>query len=84
MPLDLDEGDFYSLSLRYPQNGIPTYGGHETREPAWTVPVDIYFLKSDGPERRYEWDVTVYRKLLDGTTQPVSPPSETRTFFWVE
>jgi tetratricopeptide (TPR) repeat protein len=81
---DLKENEFYSLSLHYQREGKPVYAGGEITETSWLVPWEMFYLQADGPERRYEWDVTVYRRLTNGSTQPVSQTSETRAFFWIE
>jgi tetratricopeptide (TPR) repeat protein len=81
---DLRDDEFYSISVRYIRHQELVYAGDKTRDTSWTLPRELYYLQADGPERRYEWDITVYRTLADGSTEAVSPPSPTRAFFWTE
>jgi RNA polymerase subunit RPABC4/transcription elongation factor Spt4 len=81
----LAKDEYYAVRLRWKQNGQTAYGGDNVREPYWRVLKSLYG-KADLPARLYEWEVTVYRKVknADGseTDMPISPKSETWTFYW--
>ncbi|MGC8786864.1 MAG: zinc ribbon domain-containing protein [Anaerolineae bacterium] len=82
----LAEDQWYALSLRFTADGIVHYSGTWTKETNWLVPRELY-TKAGQSERAFQWDVTVMRQTgikADGGLEGValSPPSETRIFFW--
>lgn len=79
-PVELGEGEYYAVRMVYPFNGQPTYGGINTRETQWTVPLELY-QKIDPPLNRYEWYVIIERSQDEGAIA-VSPESERRHFIW--
>ncbi len=79
-PVELGEGEYYAVRMVYPYNGQPTYGGINTTETQWTVPLQLY-QQIDPPLNRYEWYVIVERSQDEGAI-PVSPESERRHFIW--
>jgi RNA polymerase subunit RPABC4/transcription elongation factor Spt4 len=81
----LADNEFYALRLRWKEGGKTAYGGTNIRESEWRVPTSMYG-KADLPDRAYEWEVTVYRRVTgaDGKTTeiPISPVSKTWVFYW--
>jgi len=82
----LAEDEWYALSLRFLAGGVTHYGGTWTKETSWIVPCELH-SRAGQFERAFQWDVTVMKQT--GTKPgggregaPLSPPGETRTFFW--
>lgn len=82
----LAEDEWYALSLRFLADGIVHYSGTWTKDTSWIVPGELY-TKAGQMERAFQWDVTVMKQTgsrPDGGREgvPLSPVSETRTFYW--
>jgi hypothetical protein len=81
----LADNEFYALRLRWKEGGKTAYGGTNIRKSEWRVPTSMYG-KADLPDRAYEWEVAVYRRVTgaDGKTTeiPISPVSKTWVFYW--
>lgn len=82
----LVEDQWYAVSLRFMADGVVHYSGTWTKETNWIVPSALY-TKAGQSERAFQWDVTVMKQTgtkEDGGREGValSPPSETRIFFW--
>jgi hypothetical protein len=82
----LAEDQWYAVSLRFTAGGTVHYTGTWTKETSWLVPREVY-TQAGQSERAFQWDVTVMRQTgikADGGREGValSPPSETRIFFW--
>jgi RNA polymerase subunit RPABC4/transcription elongation factor Spt4 len=81
----LADNEFYALRVRWVEGGKTAYGGTNTQQTTWRVPRSMYG-KADLPGRAYEWDVTVYRKVVEAdgktTEMPLSPTSNVWVFYW--
>lgn len=84
---ELAEDEWYAVRLNWLQDGVRAYGGTNSKDNYWTVPPEQFYGLADlGTGRVYEWQVFIEKVTVnaDGgkTGQPISPSSETRTFFW--
>jgi hypothetical protein len=82
----LAEDEWFTLGLRYWQQGERVYTGEgKLKEKKWRVPSHL-FGKADQPERAYEWDAAVIKVIVDHDgnehTTIISHTSEPRTFYW--
>ena len=82
----LGPDDWYAVRIRFIQNGLPEFSGKDLRGTLWQIESELFYHKADPPERRYEWEVTLVRKVTDAEGNeviiPLSLPSETRVFYW--
>jgi hypothetical protein len=85
---ELTANEWYAVRLSWAENGVfAQRGGDNIKDTAWRMPADAFFLKADqSTGRAYKWYVYVERVTTGADGQrvgvSVSPPSETRTFFW--
>nr|MBC7243990.1 zinc ribbon domain-containing protein [Chloroflexota bacterium] len=82
----LAEDQWYAVNLRFMSGGVAQYSGTWTKETNWVVPSELY-TKAGQSERAFQWNVTVMKQTgitEDGNREGIalSPPSETRIFFW--
>ncbi|MBM4431547.1 MAG: FHA domain-containing protein [Chloroflexi bacterium] len=70
----------YEVWVSFQEGGKPVTVTNQTQGLSWHFPQE-YFRRADAPERRYEWKVIV--RSQPGNQQ-LSPPTETRYFFWRE
>lgn len=83
----LRENEWYFVSISYTaRDGTATIQNSWSRETRWTVR-GIAFKDIAADKRMFQWSVTIMR--VEGTDPnnsafrvPISPKSETRTFFW--
>jgi len=79
--------EWYAVRLNWLQNGVRAFGGTNVKETFWIVPPEQYYGLADlGTGRVYEWQVFIEKVTTnqagEKTGLPVSPPSESRIFFW--
>lgn len=82
----LGPDEYYEVTISRTWQGEPYYAGSDwVQEPQYLVPAELVYGTSDLDE--YTWWVTVKRQT--GTNEsggkvgePLSPPSEKRTFIW--
>ncbi len=84
---ELADDEWYAVRMNWLENGERAFGGTNTKETSWQIPPEQYYGKADqGTGRVYEWYVFVEKVVVnengEKTGEPMSPPSETRTFFW--
>jgi len=90
-PFDLAEDEYYHIFVYSIHNKTPWEKGHDTdlgkKEGKYLLPREVYGDKdnnwktfSDSGE--FTWQVQVMRRLASGESVPISPPSETWSFFW--
>lgn len=74
--------DFYYVLVRFTmRDGQQGYVEGRVTTPSFTVPMWVYDVAST-PERLSVWSVQVRREGAGSQDIEVSPPSETRTFYW--
>ncbi len=82
----LHDDEWYELTLSQPSGGLLAHKVH-TRATAWRVPLDL--LRTPNAEmRKFHWQVQVVREMQNRNGELVyreaGPPSEVRTFIWLE
>lgn len=83
----LADDEWYAVRMNWLENGERAFGGTNTKETSWQIPREQYYGRADqGTGRVYEWYVFVEKVTQNENGEkigePMSPPSETRTFFW--
>ena len=83
---ELQDDEWYAVSLRFLAAGAQQYSGTWVKETSWPVPNNLY-EQAGHDERALTWDVTVMRQTgskPDGGREGVAvgPVSEVRTFYW--
>ncbi len=77
----LDDDEWYAVRLVYREQGELVYAGDRVKIPEWRVPDRLYY-RADGPDLEYSWYIFVERDNSDGSTNQLSPDSETFVFRW--
>ncbi len=83
----LAPNEWYAIRMTWLQDGQTSYGGSNVKDNFWVVPTSIYWGKADQfTGRKYEWFIYVESISTDDQAQqvsrPVSPVSDSLTFFW--
>jgi hypothetical protein len=78
-------GTVYRVTISDTEQGIPVTRTFDWKATSFPVPPWLWG-KADQPARQYQWFVQVVQLATDGKggerVIELSPPSETRTFFW--
>jgi LysM repeat protein len=78
----VNAGDYYYVVVRFTlKNGDMGFAIGETTDASFTVPRWV-FDQAQTPDRIGRWSVQVRRLGPAGDAIEVSPPSETRSFYW--
>jgi hypothetical protein len=82
---NLPLGTVYRVTITDTEQGIPVTRTFDWKATSFPVPPWLWG-KADQPAREYRWSVQVVQLATDGKggerVIALSPPSETRTFFW--
>jgi len=72
----LGEKEWYVVRMSHAEREIE----HRTKVPSWQMPAEMYPDASESP--LFRWSILVKRMNGSPEGQPVSPPSDTRSFLW--
>ncbi len=78
--------EYYDVTVMHYVGEEPRYWGGAVRETQWQVPVEAGFREA-GNDRFYWWITIRQANTAPGSGQldlALSPPSDTRTFYWSE
>jgi hypothetical protein len=82
---NLPLGTVYRVTITATEQGVPMTHTFDWKATSFPVPRWLWGL-ADQPARQYQWFVQVVQLATDGKggerVIELSPPSETRTFFW--
>ncbi|MEM7030353.1 MAG: hypothetical protein AAF629_12355 [Chloroflexota bacterium] len=83
----LDDDEWYAVRLNWAEGAGQGFGGIDTRDTFWQVPIDQYYGRANADTgRAYQWRVFVEKAVLDEEGNQVaitiSPTGEAKTFFW--
>ena len=82
---NLPLGTVYRVTITDTEQGVPVTHTFDWKATSFPVPPWLWG-KADQPARQYQWSVQVVQLATDGKggerVIELSPPSETRTFFW--
>jgi LysM repeat protein len=82
---NLPLGTVYRVTIADTEQGVPATRTFDWKATSFPVPPWLWG-KADQPARQYQWFVQVVQLATDGKggerVIELSPPSETRTFFW--
>ncbi len=81
---ELGVDDYYAVTVFYNHDGREEYTGKWVKETQWRLPENLFGIADHST---YRWYVTVMRRTetrSDGGFEgnPLSPPSETKSFIW--
>ena len=83
----LGPDEYYAVRMSWQEGGQLAYGGTNTKDNFWLVPVDLYWgLADEFTGRKYEWYVYIEEIATDDEGnkigRPVSDTSEPYHFLW--
>ncbi len=86
---ELGEDEYYNVTIYRPWQGQPYFAGSDWTKDTEFIPNYDVVINTSDKDNLYSWSVTVMRltEEVEGEGKkgvPISPPSETRSFYWHE